>query len=144
MRQTIIASLLNMLCAAFIGLLVGIALMFVYTVENPLRYLATSSLIGIIIGTTTKISAILMHQYGSQKLYWSYILTFIITLIGSILASLGEPLTTTLIVLLIAEPLSLLITFMNVKNICHLNNGLKRKQALFKQSKINVSRGRGY
>lgn len=136
MRQTIIASLLNMLCAALIGLLVGIALLFAYTIEDPLRHLATSSLIGIIIGITTKISAILMHQYGSQKLCWSYILTFIITLIGSILASLGEPLTTTLIVLSIAGPLSLLVTFMNIKNICHLNNGLKRKQALFRQNKI--------
>jgi Na+-driven multidrug efflux pump len=135
MRQNIIASLLNVLCAAFIGLLVGIVLMFVYTIENPLRHLATSSLIGIMIGATTKISAILMHQYGPKKLYWSYILTFIITLIGSILATLGEPLTT-LIVLAIAEPLALLITFMNVKNICHLNDDLKRKQALFKQTKI--------
>jgi len=136
MRQTIIASLLNILYAAFIGLLIGIILMFVYTIENPLRHLATSSLIGIMIGTTTKISAILMYQYGSKKLYWSYILTFIITLIGSILASLGRPFTTTLIVLAIAEPLALLITFMNVKNICHLNDDLKRKQALFKQQQI--------
>ena len=136
MRQTIITSLLNILCAAFIGLLVGIALMFAYTIENPLRHLVISSLIGIMIGIVSKISAILMHQYGSKNLYWSYILTFVITLVGSILASLGEPLLSTLIVLAIAEPLALLITFMNITYICHLNDSLKRKQALFKRKNL--------
>lgn len=136
MRQTFITSLLNMLCAAFIGFLVGIALLFAYTIENPLRHLVISSLIGMMIGIASKISVILMHQYGSKSLYWSYILTFVITLVGSILASLGEPLLSTLIVLAIAEPLALLITFMNVTYICHLNDGLKRKQELFKQKRI--------
>lgn len=136
MRQAILASFLTILCAALIGLLVGIALLFAYPSENSLRHLATSSLIGIMIGIASKTSVVLMHKYGSQNLSWSYLLTFIITLAGSILASLGEPLTTTLVVLAIAEPLALLTTVMNVKYIYHLNDGLKRKQAGFREKNI--------
>lgn len=136
MRHNIIVSLLNALVAAFIGLLVGIVLMFIYPIENPLQHLAINSLLGIMIGTVARLSSILMYHFGSQHLYWGYILTFLITLIGCTLASLGQPLNTTLIVLAIAEPLALLAAFFNITYAHRLNDGLKRKQALLKQKTI--------
>ena len=136
MRHTIIASLLNALVAAFIGLVVGIVLMFIYPIENAFQHLVTSSLVGIMIGTVSRLSAILMYHFGWQKIYWGYILTFFITLIGSILASLGQSLNCILIVLAIAEPLALLTAFLNITYAYRLNDGLKRKQALLREKSM--------
>jgi len=136
MRSIFVEVLLNILCAAVIGLLVGIALLFVCTVENPVRHLLSSSLIGIMIGIACKLSGVLIYRYGSQNISWSYLMTFVITLLGSFIAFYGEELRSMLITLVIAEPLALLITFMNIRYICRLNNGLRRKQALFKEKHI--------
>lgn len=133
MRHSILAFLLNALVSAFIGLLVGIALTFVYPIESPFRHLAFSSLVGIMIGTASMFSSILMYHLGSQNISWVYIRTFLITLIGSILASLGQSLNCTLIVLAIAEPLALLTAFLNITYACRLNDGLKHKQALLRE-----------
>jgi len=133
MRCRIIKIALNLLSAAFIGLLVGIGLLFVYTVENPVHHLATSSLTGVMIGAVCNISAILMYQYGCKNLSWSYLLTSMVTLVGSVIASWGEPLRSTFVALAIAEPFAVLITFMNIKYIGRLNDGLKRKQAQLQQ-----------
>lgn len=136
MRHTIKAYLSNALLSAFIGLLVGIVLTFIYPVESALQHLAFSSIVGIMIGTISRLSAISMYHLGSQKVVWGYILTFSITLIGSLLASLGQSLNCTLIVLAIAEPLALLTAFLNITYAYRLNDGLKRKQALLREKSM--------
>lgn len=135
MHQAILSFLLNALLSAVIGLTVGLALQYTYPLENSLWYLSTSILAGISIGTASKFSSGLIYHFGMQNIAWSYVFTFVITLVGCLFSSFDAPLTIKLTILAIAEPLALLAVFLNIRYALRLNDNLKRKQASLKQEK---------
>lgn len=143
MWQRIKAFLINAIISASIGLTIGLTIMIwlsVYHQERTLQWtmhlLFRCILIGLIIGSVSLTSVIVLYRYLLEKTYWGYVIVFLVTGIGSVITSypFDQPLTYNLIIIAIAETLAILATYINSRYLKLLNRGLKRKQAELKQN----------
>lgn len=136
MLAKIPAFTLNALLSAGIGFLVGALLITLplSPIENKNYLLLISTGTGLVIGVASRFSSCIAYQYGLKSAFWSYTLTFLITLTGCALLSLPfSPTNSHLIFsLIIAEPLALMAAYLNMRYAANLNSSLKRKQALLK------------
>lgn len=127
--------ILNAFASAFVGFLIGTVSIFLQTTtSNSFSILASSSLFGLIIGTTSKLSAARFHLLLPYKAS-NYLLTFIIIALGMLvtLSPFNLPFTNIVILVTLAEILGLLITHLNQQYSKKLNEKLKVKQELLKQ-----------
>lgn len=128
--------IVNLLLSAFIGFLVGMVLFLSgYILDNVLYTLFSSSCLGILIGSASKLSSCFAYECGLKHRIWSYGLTFIITLLGC--WALSDPFKPSwsklLPSIIIAEPLSLFAAYLNMRYAERLNDSLKRKQTKLQQ-----------
>lgn len=127
--------ILNAFASAIVGFLIGAVSIFLQTATtNTFSILASSSLIGLIIGTTSKLSAARFHLLLPYRVS-NYLLTFIIIALGMLVTLFPFNLQFTSIVTLVtlAEILGLLITHLNHQYSKKLNEKLKVKQEIIKQ-----------
>jgi uncharacterized protein YacL len=127
----------NAVLSAGIGFLVGILLIILPAspIENKSYLLLISTGIGILIGVASRFSSCIVYHYGFKSPYWSYGLTFLITLAGCTLISnpFNPEKSQLLLSIVIAEPLALMAAYLNIRYADKLNDSLKRKQAQLKE-----------
>jgi ABC-type transport system involved in cytochrome bd biosynthesis fused ATPase/permease subunit len=127
--------ILNAIASAFVGFLIGTVNIFLQaTTTNPLSILASSSLIGLIIGTTSKLSAAKLHRLLPYKAS-NFFSTFVVIALGMFVTLSPFKLQPTNIIILVtlAEILGLFITHLNQQYSKKLNEKLKEKQKILKQ-----------
>lgn len=137
MSQNIKAFLINAIFSALIGLIVGLAtiLLHVFQQETIVHLLLKGSFIGLIIGSVSKLSVIVLRHNLPKKPFRVYLIVFLFTGISTIISSypFDQPFTYNVVIIAGAETLAMLATFIKLRYFIRLNAGLKRKQALFKQ-----------
>jgi hypothetical protein len=123
----------NALLSAGIGFLVGLVLIIVLgsPADNRAQLVLMSTGIGILIGVASRFSCcFIQYRYGFDNPFWSYALTFLITLLGCTIPSFPpDDSSRLLLCIIIAEPLALMATYLNLRYAGELNDSLKRKQA---------------
>ena len=134
MLQTIMVLIVNTLIYAGIGMLVGVAIAYFQAMEGQLLYLLwRGALTGIVIGTVTKSSVVLLHRKRNSSMWSLYGLMLLIAGGLTLVTSFSLNMATKLAVLSIVEPLALLTMFLNIRYSERLNAGLKRKQSALGQ-----------
>ena len=130
MLQTILILLVNTFIYACIGMLVGVAITYYREMDTQLfSLLWRSALTGIVIGTITKSSIVLLHRTIKSSRWVLYCLMLLVAGGLTLATSYSLDLTTQLTMLAIVEPLAMLTMYLNIRYFHRLNDGLKRKQS---------------
>lgn len=134
MLQTVLIFLINTFIYACIGMLVGVAITYYRGLDAQLLSLLwRGALTGIIIGTITKSSVVLLHRTIKSSRWLLYCLMLLIVGVLTLATSYSLDLATQLTMLAIVEPLALLTMYLNIRYFQQLNAGLKRKQSTLTQ-----------
>ena len=134
MLQTIMVLIVNTLIYAGIGMLVGVAIAYFQAMEGQLLYLLwRGALMGIVIGTVTKSSVVLLHRKRNSSLWSLYGLMLLVAGGLTLVTSFSLNMATKLAILSIVESLALLTMYLNIRYSERLNAGLKRKQSVLAQ-----------
>lgn len=130
MSQIIKPLLLNTIYSGCIGLLVGIiAILPLQIDENPTKVLLISAFIGIMIGTASKLSVILLYRYTKGTLWMSCCMVLVVAGLITLAVAYPFDLINKVILLAIVEPSALVGMFINIVYSRSLNERLKCKQA---------------
>jgi len=90
-------------------------------------------LTGIVIGTITTSSVVLLHRTIKSSPWLLYCLMLLVAGVLTLGISYSLDLATQLTMLAIVEPLALLTMYLNIRYFHRLNAGLKRKQSTLTQ-----------
>ena len=132
--QTLLIFLINTFIYACIGMLVGVAITFYRGLDAQLfSLLWRGALTGVVIGTITKSSVVLLHRTVKSSRWVLYGLMLLVAGGLTLATSYSLDLTTQLTMLAIVEPLALLTMYINIRYFQRLNAGLKRKQSTLAQ-----------
>lgn len=132
--MTVLILLINTLIYACIGMLVGVAITYYRGMDTQLfSLLWRGALTGVVIGTITKFSVVLLHRAIKSSRWVLYCLMLLIAGGLTLATSYSLDLTTQLTMLAIVEPLALLTMYLNIRYFHQLNAGLKRKQSTLTQ-----------
>lgn len=135
MKKSIKFFLLNTFISACIGLIVGFIIVAALGLKTDIsNYLWASAFIGAIIGTSAKLSVLLLRRYATKKPLVGYTLMFFVSGMLTLLFSYHQDFTTKIIILAVVQPLALLAMYCNIHYFYRLNDGLKRKQEELKQN----------
>ena len=134
MMHTVLIVLINTLIYACIGMLVGVAITYYRGLDTQLLSLLwRGALTGVVIGTITKFSVVLLHLAITNSRWVLYCLMLLVAGGLTLAASYSLDLTTQLTMLAIVEPLAMLTMYLNIRYFHQLNAGLKRKQSTLTQ-----------
>jgi len=134
MMQTVLIFLINTFIYACIGMLVGLAITYYRGLDSQLvSLLWRGALTGIVIGTITKFSVVLLHRTIKGSRWVIYGLMLLVVGGLTLATSYSLDLTTQLTMLAIVEPLALFTMYLNIRYFHQLNAGLKHKQSALTQ-----------
>jgi hypothetical protein len=134
MLQTLLIFLINMLLYACIGMLAGVAITYYRELDVQLfSLLCRGALTGIVIGTITKFSVVLLRRTVKSSRWLLYCLMLLVAGGLTLAASYSLDLPTQLPALAIVEPMAFLTIYLNIRYFHQLNAGLKRKQSTLTQ-----------
>ena len=135
--QTLFIFLINTFIYACIGMLVGIAITYYRGLDTQLfSLLWQCALTGVVIGTITKFSVVLLHRTIKSNRWILYCLMLLIAGGLTLVTTYSLDHTTQLVTLAIVEPLALLTMYLNIRYFHRLNDGLKRKQSTLAQKSV--------
>ena len=132
--QTLLIFLINTFIYACIGMLVGVAITLYRGLDTQLfSLLWRGALTGVVIGTITKSSVVLLQRTIKSSRWVLYCLMLLVAGGLTLATSYSLDLTTQLTMLAIVEPLALFTMYINIRYFHRLNAGLKRKQSTLAQ-----------
>ncbi len=132
--MTVLIFLINTFIYACIGMLVGVAITYYRGMDIQLfSLLWRGALTGVVIGTITKFSVVLLHRAIKSSRWVLYCLMLLIAGGLTLATSYSLDFTTQLTALAVVEPLALLTMYLNIRYFHQLNAGLKRKQSSLTQ-----------
>lgn len=118
-------------------MLVGIAITYYRGLDTQLfSLLWQCALTGVVIGTITKFSVVLLHRTIKSNRWILYCLMLLVAGGLTLVTTYSLDHTTQLVTLAIVEPLALLTMYLNIRYFHRLNDGLKRKQSTLAQKSV--------